>query len=62
MLPVPADFADRMAALARVVTPIGPEIYDLAIAVTALAAGITDIYTYDTSVFGRVPGVTVKAP
>ncbi len=37
-------------------------IFDLAIAATALANGIDTIYTYDDSVFGRVPGLRVLSP
>lgn len=37
-------------------------IFDLAIAATALQAGEPVIYTFDTAVFGRVPGLTVLHP
>ncbi len=48
--------------LVPIVNPKGPELFDLSIAVVALAAGVTEVVTYDPAVFGRVPGLTVRAP
>ncbi len=62
LLDPPADFVDRVSILFPVVQPKGAEIFDLAIGVTALAAGILDIYSYDSSVFIRVPGMRVITP
>ncbi len=58
----PEDLVDRVEALVSIVRPRGPEIFDLAIAATALANGITTIYTYDQAVFSRVPGISVLTP
>jgi predicted nucleic acid-binding protein len=62
VLPTPADLFDQVRALVPTVKPKGAEVFDLAIAVTALSAGVRTIYTFDAGVFGRVPGMTVRAP
>lgn len=62
ILPTPADLIDRVDALAVHVSVKGPEIYDLAIAATALQSGVAVVYTYDLGVFGRVPGLTPLRP
>jgi predicted nucleic acid-binding protein len=58
----PLDHVTRVEALARQVRHRGAEVFDLAIAATMLAAGIQEIFTFDGAVFGRVPGVMVRAP
>ena len=56
------EFMQRLQALAPIVKPRGPEVYDMAIAATALAAGVNLIYSCDSTVFNRVPGITVREP
>jgi predicted nucleic acid-binding protein len=62
ILSSPADLIDRMNRLVPIVKPKGPEVYDLAIAVTAMAAGLQTVYTYDPRVFARVPGINPVSP
>ncbi len=38
------------------------DIFDLVLAATMLANGVTTVYSYDAGVFGRVPGITVREP
>jgi hypothetical protein len=37
-------------------------VFDLALAVTVLDAGVSIVYAFDTSVFSRVPGLTARVP
>lgn len=62
VLPTRVDLVQRIDALGQSVPVRGSEVFDLAIAATALQAGVPVIYTYDPSVFGRVPGLTVLHP
>jgi uncharacterized protein len=62
VLPAPEDLFERVRVLVPKVKPKGAEVFDLAIAVTVLAAGSSVIYTFDAGVFARVPGVVVRAP
>jgi len=57
----PEDLATRVFLLLRSRRFGRTQTYDMAIAATAFANGITRIYTYD-KVFHRVPGMTVLQP
>jgi predicted nucleic acid-binding protein len=52
----------QVAALSEKLELSGPKGFDLAIAVTALGAGIDTVCTYDSSIFARVPGLKVVEP
>jgi toxin-antitoxin system PIN domain toxin len=56
------DHVERLVALAKSLGVKGPEVFDLAIAVTMLGAGVSTVYTYDSRLFGRVRGITVREP
>ena len=55
-------YLDKLEQLATILQPKGAEVFDLSIAATMLAAGINEIYTYDSAVFGKVPGLVVRTP
>ena len=40
----------------------GADVFDLAIAATAIRAEIKIIYTFDAQIFSRVPGLEVREP
>ncbi len=56
------DHVERIVPLAKDLGIKGPEVFDLAIAATMLGAGVGTVYTYDSTVFSRVPGITVRTP
>ena len=56
------DHLSRVVAFAKTLEIGRAHVYDLALAVTMLDAGVTTIYTYDDTVFSKVPGITVKTP
>ena len=58
----PVDIVERVLALSRTASVRGPEVFDATIALTAIVSGIGVIYSYDPSVFSRVPGIEVKEP
>jgi len=62
VLPLRPEDLPRLAALSSALELTGPRVFDLGIAVSALAAGLETICTYDASVFARVPGIRVVAP
>ncbi len=62
LLDPPSDLVERVNSLFPIVQPKGPEIFDLAIAVTGLVSGIFEIYSYDSAVFTKVPGMRVITP
>jgi hypothetical protein len=62
ILAPPPDHVRRVEELGRQVKHRGAEVFDLAIATTMLAAGVHEIYTFDGTIFARVPGITVKRP
>lgn len=57
-----SDDIREVGRLAESLNFSGAKIFDLSIAVTALRASVTVIYTYDDAVFSRVPGLTVRTP
>lgn len=57
----PEDMIERMIALEGAVHAHGKEVFDLCHAATALAAGVTEVYTFDPTLFVRVPGLKVHA-
>ena len=57
-----AEDMPQVASLSQELELSGPKVFDLAIAVTALGAGIDTVCTYDSSVFARVPGLKVVQP
>jgi len=62
VLPLRVEDIERVASLSQELNLAGPKLFDLGIAVSALGAGINTVYTYDTSVFGRIPGLHVVEP
>ncbi len=56
------DLVADLAAQGQALGIKGPQVFDLAIALTALGAGVHTIYTYDSSVFSNVPGITAREP
>jgi len=56
------DFVTNLVVQGRALGIGGPQVFDLAIALTALGAGIGTVYTYDSTVFSKVPGITVREP
>lgn len=56
------DHAHRVVSLAKTLGIGRAQVYDLALAVTALDARVTTVYTYDSTVFSKVPGIIVKEP
>ncbi len=62
ILSPPDNLITRMAVLDASVRIGSNGSFDLAIAATALSHAVEVIYTYDDSVFARVPGLTVRHP
>jgi len=62
VLEPPGDLVARAIALGRELGIRGPHVFDLAIAVTMLGAGVSTVYTYDSGVFARVEGITAREP
>jgi predicted nucleic acid-binding protein len=56
------DHLSRVTSLAKSLGIGRALVYDLALAVTMLDAGISTVYTFDDTVFSKVPGITVKTP
>jgi len=54
-------FADRLLRAARELKVVGPRIFDLQIAMTALDNGAVEVWTHDRS-FVSVPGLRVLDP
>ena len=52
----------EVGRLAEALDVSGPRIFDLCIAVTALRASVSIIYTYDEGMFSRIEGLTVRKP
>jgi predicted nucleic acid-binding protein len=52
----------RASAMGRSLNLARQDVFDLAIAITALEASVTTIYSFDMSVFSKVPGITVRVP
>jgi predicted nucleic acid-binding protein len=62
VLTPPADLYQRASVLGRRLGLKMQDVFDLAIAITALESGVGIIYSYDSAVFSRVPGITVRVP
>lgn len=62
MLTPPADLFARVALLGRTLGTRAQDVFDLAIAVTALESDVRAIYSYDSTVFSRVSGMSVREP
>jgi len=62
VLAPPADLYQRASVLGRSLGLRTQDVFDLAIAVTALGSSVGIIYSYDPAVFSRVPGITVRVP
>ena len=58
----PIDLFARVATLGRTLGMKAQEVFDLAIGITAVEAGVGIVYTYDSTVFSRVPGLIVREP
>ena len=61
VLQTPEDIASRVVALMRASGFSGRSIFDVQIAATLLANGVSQIYTYDQR-FEKITGVTVLSP
>jgi predicted nucleic acid-binding protein len=57
-----ANLVARVSSLGTMLGTRAQDVFDLAIAVTALESDVRTIYSYDSTVFSRVPGVTVREP
>ncbi len=57
-----ADHLERVVELARTLQIGRTDVFDLSTAATMIGAGVDTVYTFDPSVFGRVPGITVRTP
>jgi predicted nucleic acid-binding protein len=62
VLPPPDDLYARTSALGHSLNLARGHVFDLAIAVTALHSNVTTVWTFDVSVFTRVPGMTAHTP
>jgi predicted nucleic acid-binding protein len=62
VLAPPDDLYARTSALAQSLKLARGHVFDLAIALTALNANVTTVWTFDVSVFTRVPGMTAHTP
>lgn len=58
----PSDVHERVVALLRQTGFGSRHVYDVVMAATLLANGLTNIYTYDAERFSKIPGVTVLTP
>jgi predicted nucleic acid-binding protein len=56
------DDLRAVAQLSEDLAVKGADVFDLAIAATALRSGINIIYTFDARIFSRVPGLEVRQP
>jgi predicted nucleic acid-binding protein len=62
MIVPPEDLYARASALARSLKLAKQDVFDLAIAITALHGDVSVVCTFDTSVFSRVPGMVARTP
>jgi predicted nucleic acid-binding protein len=62
LLASPPDLITRWLDLARQQQATRGAIFDLLLAATVLGNGISRIYTFNTSDFDRIPGLTVATP
>jgi predicted nucleic acid-binding protein len=56
------DDIRTVGRLSEMLNVKGADIFDLAIAATAFRAGIYIIYSFDTQMFSRIPGLEVRVP
>jgi hypothetical protein len=61
ILPPPPALAPRCLQIAEQLDVRGPRIFDLQISLTALDAGVTEIWTHDSGFIG-LPGLKVLDP
>ena len=61
MIAPPAELPSRVVALMRQTGFSGRHIFDVQLAATMLADGVTRIYTYDPR-FAKIPGITALEP
>ncbi len=61
ILPPPAAMVPRCLQLAEQMDLRGPRIFDLQISLTALEAGVSEIWTHDTAFVG-LPGLRIRDP
>ena len=61
VLAPPEDLHSRVCELIRSTGRSGRHVFDLALAATMLAHGVSRIFTYDTD-FAGIPGITALAP
>ena len=62
VLPVPTDIVPRLLVLLRAAPVTGPRVFDYQIAAVMLQAGISTLYTYNTTDFAGIPGIVAKEP
>jgi predicted nucleic acid-binding protein len=62
VLAPPEDLYSRASTLGRELELARGHVFDLALALTALHAGVTTVWTFDVSVFTRVPGMAAHTP
>lgn len=58
----PGDLSVRVCDILQTVPVTGLAIFDVVLAATMKAHGVQRVYTYDSAVFSRVPGITVLTP
>jgi len=61
LLPPPAALVPRCLQLADQLNVHGPRIFDLQISLTALEAGVSEIWTHDAGFVG-LPGIRIRDP
>lgn len=62
LIVAPFDVIDHLLELLDTTSVAAQDIFDLQLAATALAAGVSHIITFDDKIFSRVPGLTVVRP
>ena len=56
------DHLERVVDLARKLQIGRADVLNLSTAATMIGAGVDTVYTFDSSVFSRVAGITVRSP
>jgi predicted nucleic acid-binding protein len=62
VLPISSDVPHRLLALLRTTDARGPEVFDLQIAATMLASGLTKLFTYNLRDFRAIAGIEAIEP
>jgi hypothetical protein len=62
VLAPPDDLYTRASTLGRSLNLARGHVFDLAIGLTALHSNVTTVWTFDVSVFTRVPGMMAHTP